>query len=159
MLETGTVSTTKEVYNKVVEILGADETLGEYVDAIYERERDVLGEGKRVVVMVEPSEVWHIDPYWPTQEISVVAIVGWIVEPDPNKAINDGATKQILDLEYDIKYALAGHPTLDGLCDSFEFYTSKFDRRRRAYGDGAALRRPPLYGVEIYMEVFHEPEY
>jgi len=151
------MSTPKQIFNEVVSILGADATLGAYVDAIYERERNSMDEGKRVVVMVEPSEVWQIDPYWPTQEIFVIALVGWVTEPDPDKAINDGATKQVLDLEYDIKYALAGYPGLNGLCDSFEFYTSKFDRRRRAYGAGASLRQPPLYGVEIFMEVFYRP--
>ena len=152
------MSTPKEIYNEVVSILTSDATLGAYVDAVYERERDAVDEGKRVVLMVEPSEVWEIDAYWPLQEIFVIAIIGWIVEPDPRKAINDGATKQVLDLEYDIKYALYGHPGLNGLCDSFVFYTSKFDRRRRAYGAGASLRQPPLYGVEIYMEVFYEPD-
>ncbi len=152
------MSTPKEIYNEVVSILRADSTLGAYVDAIYERERDNVDEGKRVVVMVEPSETWQIDPYWPTQEIFVIAIIGWIVEPDPDKAINDGSTKQILDLEFDIKYALAGYPGLNGTCDSFVFYTSKFDRRRRAYGAGSSLRRPPLYGVEIFMEMFYESD-
>ena len=153
------MSTTKEVFNAVVSILRDDEILGEYVDEVYERERDVLAEGKRVVIMVEPSETWDITPYWPSQEIFVLTIIGWVVEADADKAINDGATKQILDLEHDIKYALGGYPTLNGLCDEYVFYTSKFDRRRRAYGEGALLRRPPLYGVEIYMEVFHEPEF
>jgi len=152
------MSTPKEIYNEVVSILQADATLGAYVDAILERERDALDEGKRVVVMVEPSETWEIDPYWPDQEIFVIAIVGWMFESDPDKAINDGSTKQILDLEFDIKYALAGYPGLNGLCDSFVFYTSKFDRRRRSYGTGASLRRPPHYGVEIFMEVFYEPD-
>jgi len=151
------MSTTKEIFNEVVSILREDETLGGYVDEVYERERDVLGEGKRVVIMVEPSETWELSPYWPSQEIFVLTIVGWVVEPDPNKAINDGETKQILDLEQDIKSALGSYPTLGGLCDSYVFYTSKFDRRRRAYGEGTSLRQPPLYGVEIYMEVFHEP--
>lgn len=149
------MSTPKEIFNEVVSILNSDATLSGYVDAVYERERDNVEEGKRVVIMVEPSETWELDEYWPTQEIFVLAIVGWIVEPDPDKAINDGATKQILDLEFDIKYALYGHPGLNGTCDSFVFYTSKFDRRRRSFGAGAALRRPPLYGVEIYMEVFY----
>jgi hypothetical protein len=152
------MSTPKEIYNEVVSILKSDATLGAYVDVVYERERDNIDEGKRVVVMVEPSEVWEIDSYWPEQEIFVIALIGWIVEPDPDKAINDDARKQILDLEFDIKYALAGHPGLNGLCDSFVFYTSKFDRRRRSYGTGASLRRPPLYGVEIYMEVFYPPD-
>jgi len=149
------MATPKEIYNEVVSILKSDATLAAYVDAIYERERDNVGEGKRVVVMVEPSEVWELDNYWPSQEIFVITLIGWIVEPDPDKAINDGAAKQILDLEFDIKYALYGYPGLNGLCDSFVFYTSKFDRRRRAYGAGASLRQPPLYGVEIYMEVFY----
>jgi hypothetical protein len=152
------MSTPKEIYNEVVSILKSDATLGDYVDAIYERERDLLDEGKRVVVMVEPSEIWEIDGTWPEQEIFVIAIIGWIVEPDVNKAINDGTRKQILDLEYDIKYALYGSPGLNGLCDSFVFYTSKFDRRRRTYGVGALLRQPPLYGVELYMEVFYQPD-
>ncbi len=152
------MSTPKEIYNEVVSILRADATLGAYVDAIYERERDNIDEGRRAVVMVEPSEVWEIDSYWPSQEIFVIALLGWIVEPDPDKAISDGVTKQILDLEFDIKYALGGYPGLNGLCDSFVFYTSKFDRRRRSYGAGASLRRPPLYGVEISMEVFYPPD-
>lgn len=149
------MSTPKEIYNEVVSILRADATLNAYVDAVYERERNMLDEGKRVVIMVEPSETWELDPYWPDQEIFVIALVGWIYEPDPDKAINDGATKQILDLEFDMKYALAGYPGLNGTCDSFVFYTSKFDRRRRAYGSSASLRQPPFYGVEIYMEVFY----
>ena len=152
------MSTPKEIYNEVVSILRADATLGAYVDAIYERERDNIDEGKRVVVMVEPSEVWEIDNFWPTEEIFVIALIGWIVEPDAGKAINDGATKQILDLEFDIKYALGRFPGLNGTCNSFVFYTSKFDRRRRSYGAGASLRRPPLYGVEIYMEAFYPPD-
>ena len=152
------MSTPKEIYNEVVSILANDATLGAYVDVIHERERDSLDESKRVVVMVEPSETWEIDPYWPDQEIFVIAIIGWIFEPDPDKAINDGSTKQILDLEFDIKYALGGYPGLNGLCDSFVFYTLKFDRRRRSYGSGASLRRPPLYGVEIFMEVFYEAD-
>jgi hypothetical protein len=149
------MSTPKEIFNEVVSILRSDATLGAYVEAIYERERDNVEEGKRVVIMVEPSETWEIDQYWPTQEVFVIAIVGWIVEADPDKAINDGATKQILDLEYDIKYALYSHPGLNDTCDSFVFYTSKFDRRRRSYGVGSSLRRPPEYGVEIFMEVFY----
>jgi hypothetical protein len=152
------MSTPKEIFSEVVSVLKADATLAAYVDAVYERERDNVDEGKRVVVMVEPSEMWEIEPYWPNQAIFVVAIIGWIFEPDPDKAINDGATKQILDLEYDIKYALGIHPGLNGTCDSFGFYTSKFDRRRRAYGAGASLRQPPHYGVEIFMEVFFEPD-
>lgn len=153
------MSSPKEILNEVVSILKADATLSAYVDAVYERERDNVDEGKRVVVMVEPSEVWEIEPHWPDQEIFVMVIIGWIFEPDPDKAINDGTTKQILDLEYDIKYAIGCHPGLSGKCDSFGFYTSKFDRRRRAYGAGASLRRPPLYGVEIFMEVFYEPDF
>lgn len=150
-------STPKQIYNEVVSILTSDATLGAYVAAFYERERDALDEGKRVIVMIEPSEVWELDEY-PDQQIFVIAILGWIVEPDPAKAINDGSTKQILDLEHDIKYALSGYPGLNGTCDSFAFYTSKFDRRRRSWGAGTSLRRPPTYGVEIFMEVFYEPD-
>jgi len=108
--------------------------------------------------MVEPSEVWQLDPDDPYEEIFVIAIIGWVCEPDPDKAVNDGSTKQILDLEHDIKYALSGYPGLNGTCDKFVFYTSKLDRRRRSYGAGASLRRPPFYGVEIFMEVFYVPD-
>jgi hypothetical protein len=61
-------STPKQIYNEVVSILTSDATLGAYVDAFYERERDALAEGKRVVVMIEPSEVWELDQY-PDQQI------------------------------------------------------------------------------------------
>ena len=124
------MSTPKELFNEVVSILSNDVTLSAYVDVIYERERDNLDEGNRVVIMVEPSEVWEVGPYWPDQEIFVIAIIGWVVEPDPDKAINDGSTKQVLDLAFDIKDALGGYPGLNGKCDSFVFYTSKYDRRR-----------------------------
>ena len=72
-------STPKQIYNEVVSILTSDATLGAYVDAFYERERDALDEGKRVVVMIEPSEVWELDEY-PGQQIFVIAILGWIVD-------------------------------------------------------------------------------
>ena len=153
------MSTPKELFNEVVSILTNDAPLSAYVDQIYERERDSIDEGNRVVIMVEPSEVWQISPYWPTQEVFVIAIIGWVVEPDPGKAINDGATKQVLDLAFDIKYALGGYPTLNAKCDSYEFYTVKYDRRRRAYGAGASLRQPPLYGVEMFMEIFYGPNF
>jgi hypothetical protein len=151
-------STPKQIFNEVLAILRADATLASYVDAIYERERDNVDEGKRVVLMVEPSEVWELDPDDPYEEIFVITIIGWIVEPDPDKAINDGSRAQILDLEHDVKYALSGYAGLNGTCNNFVFYTSKFDRRRRAYGTGASLRQPPMYGVEIYMEIFYVPD-
>lgn len=148
------MSTPRDLMNEVLEILRVDDALCEYVSRVYARERDSLDEGARVNIMVEPYEVEQRSPQWPGQEICTLMILGWVVEPSVEMAGDGRGGKQVLDLAHDIKCAIEAEPTLDGNCDSHEFQMVRYHRRR---GTGASLRQPPVYGVEMFLEIFYCP--
>ncbi len=153
------MSTPKEIYNEVKAILEADAELGTYVNRIYERERDNLDRSKRTVIMLEPSDVIEKSESYPIEATFVIVISGYTVESDPDKSINDGEQKKVLDLEQDIKNALRPYYSLDGKCIAFKFTSSKFDIKKYSWGQKEKLRQPPVYGVEIYMSIRYSPSF
>ena len=109
--------------------------------------------------MIEPTDVLETSTDYPLRSVLVVAISGYMIEPDPDKSINDGSEKKIMDLEQDIKNALRPHYDLSGLCINFKFSSSKFDRKKHSWGQMEKLRVPPVYGIEIYMNITYEPTF
>ena len=152
------MSTAKEIYNEVKAILEADAALSDYVGRIYDREREYVPEKYRVVLMIEPVDVLETSYDYPVEAVFVLKIIGFVFESIPDKSINDGAVKQVLDLEQDIKEALRGNYTLNGKCISFRFSSTRFDRKKDSWGKQEMLRRPPMYGVEILMNIRSEPD-
>ncbi len=114
------MSTPKQLFNQVKSILTGDTILGGYVDAFYERYRDDLDRSKQVVIMIEPTDVLETSTDYPLRSVLVVAISSYMIEPDPDKSINDGSEKKIMDLEQDIKNALRPYYDLGGLCINFK---------------------------------------
>jgi hypothetical protein len=153
------MSTPKETYNEVKAILAADSVLGTYVDRIYERERDSLDGSKKTVIMLEPSDVVEKSEAYPLEATFVVVITGYMMESNPDRVINDGSEKKIMDLEQDIKNALRPYYNLNGKCIAFKFSSSKFDIKKYSWGNKERLRQPPLYGVEIYMNIRYVPTF
>ncbi len=151
------MSTIKQLFNEVKSILQNDAVLSDYVGKIYERERDFISEKYRVVVMLEPTDV--IESYfdYPVEATFVLKISGYIFESNPDKSINDGSVKQILDLEKDLKDALRPYYTLNGKCLRFKFSSTRFDRKKDSWGKQEKLRKPPLYGLEIIMNILFQP--
>ena len=115
------MSQPKDIFNKVFSILNSDTVLSSYVEKIYERYRDDLDRSKRVVIMVEPTDVIEKVPGFPLEVVFVIIITGYFFESDPDKSINDGSARTIMDLEQDIKDALRPYYDLDGLCNNFTF--------------------------------------
>ena len=153
------MSQPKDIFNKVISILGSDTVLSNYVEKIYERNRDELDRSKRVVIMVEPTDVIEKVPGFPLEVVFVIIIAGYFFESDPDKSINDGSAKTIMDIEQDIKDALRPYYDLDGLCNDFTFTSSKFDIKKNSWGQSERLRQPPMYGVEIYMNIRYQPTF
>ena len=153
------MSTPKEIFNEVKGILAANSVLSDYVNRIYERERDNLDASKRTVIMLEPSDIVEKSESYPLEATFVIVITGYMFESDPDRAVNDGSEKKILDLEQDIKNALRPYYNLNGKCLAFKFSSSKFDIKKYSWGNKEKLRQPPLYGVEIYMNVRYTPTF
>jgi hypothetical protein len=153
------MSTPKELFNEVKAILAADSVLSSYVNHIYERERDNLDGSKKTVLMLEPSDVVEKSESYPLEATFVLVITGYMFESDPERAVNDGSEKRILDLEQDIKNALRPYYNLKGNCIAFKFASSKFDIKKYSWGNKEKLRRPPVYGVEIYMNIRYVPTF
>ncbi len=153
------MSTPKELFNEVKAILAADSVLSGYVNHIYERERDNLDGSKKTVLMLEPSDVVEKSESYPLEATLVLVITGYMFESDPERAVNDGSEKRILDLEQDIKNALRPYYNLNGNCIAFKFSSSKFDIKKYSWGNKEKLRRPPVYGVEIYMNIRYVPTF
>ena len=153
------MSTTKEIFNEVKSILGSNAALADYVGIIYERERDFIPDKYRVVLMLEPRDV--IEPYfdYPIEGTMVLRITGFIFESNPDKAINDGPVKQVLDLAQDVKAALRPYYTLNGKCLRYKFSSTRFDRKKDSWGQQDRLRTPPVYGIEIIMNIEFRPDY
>lgn len=153
------MSTPKELFNEVKAILAADSVLSGYVNHIYERERDNLDGSKKTVLMLEPSDVVEKSESYPLEATFVLVIAGYMFESDPERAVNDGSEKKILDLEQDVKNALRPYYSLNGNCIAFKFSSSKFDIKKYSWGNKEKLRRPPVYGVEIYMNIRYVPTF
>ncbi len=153
------MSTPKELFNEVKAILAADSVLSTYVNRIYERERDNLNGSKRTVIMLEPSDVIEKSESYPLEATFVLVITGYMLESDPERSINDGSRKKIMDLEQDIKNALRPYYNLNGTCTAFKFSSSKFDIKKYSWGHKDRLRQPPVYGVEIYMNIGYVPTF
>jgi len=153
------MSTPKEIYNEVKAILAANPVLGSYVNRIYERERDSLDGSKRTVIMLEPSDVVEKSEFYPLEATFVMVITGYMTEPDPDRSINDGSQKKVMDMEQDIKNALRPYYNLNGKCIAFKFASSKFDIKKYSWGHKEKLRQPPVYGVEIYMNIRYTPTF
>ncbi|MDP2897318.1 MAG: hypothetical protein Q8Q12_12320 [bacterium] len=153
------MSTPKELFNDVKAILAADSVLSGYVSHIYERERDNLDGSKKTVLMLEPSDVVEKSESYPLEATFVLVITGYMFESDPERAVNDGSEKKILDLEQDVKNALRPYYNLNGNCIAFKFASSKFDIKKYSWGNKEKLRRPPVYGVEIYMNIRYAPTF
>lgn len=153
------MSTTKEIYNEVKQILSNDTVLSSYVKKIYERERDAIDESKKTVIMLEPTDVIEKDENYPLEATFIIVIIGYMIESDADKAINDDTDKKILDLEYDIKNALRPYYNLNGKCIAYKFSTTKFDIKKNSWGKTEKLRQPPVYGLEIYMNVRYQPTF
>lgn len=153
------MSTPKEIFNEVKGILAANSVLSGYVDRIYERERDNLDGSKRTVIMLEPSDIVEQSEAYPLEATFVVVITGYMFESDPDRAVNDGSEKKLLDLEQDIKNALRPYYNLNGKCIAFKFSSSKFDIKKYSWGNKEKLRQPPMYGAEIYMNVRYTPTF
>lgn len=153
------MSTPKGIYNEVKAILAANSVLGSYVNRIYERERDNLDASKRTVVTLEPSDVIEKSESYPLEATFVMMVTGYMVESDPDKSINDGSERKIMDLEQDIKNALRPYYNLNGKCIAFKFTSSKFDIKKYSWGNKEKLRQPPVYGVEIYMSIRYTPSF
>jgi len=153
------MSTPKEIYNEVKAILEADAVLSGYVNRIYERERDNLDGSKRTVITLEPSDVIEKSESYPLEATFVMVITGYMIESDPDKSINDGAQRKIMDLEQDIKNALRPYYNLNEKCIAFKFTSSKFDIKKYSWGRKERLRQPPIYGAEIYMSVRYTPSF
>jgi len=115
------MSTPKEIYNEVKAILAANSVLGSYVNRIYERERDNLDGSKRTVVALEPSDVIEKSESYPLEATFVMMLTGYMIESDPDKSINDGSERKIMDLEQDIKNALRPYYNLNGKCIAVKF--------------------------------------
>ena len=147
------MSTTKQLINEVRSILENDVVLSDYVGRIYERERDFVSEKYRVVIMIEPVDVIESYYDYPIEATFVVKIIGYVFESNPERSINDGTVKQILDLELDVKSALRPFYTLNGKCQRFKFSSTRFDKKKDSWGKQERLRKPPLYGVEIIMNI------
>ena len=153
------MSTPKELFNEVKAILAADSVLSSYVNHIYDRERDNLDGSKKTVLMLEPSDVVEKSESYPLEATFVLVVTGYMFESDPERAVNDGSEKRILDLEQDIKNALRPYYNLNGNCIAFKFASSKFDIKKYSWGNKEKLRRPPVYGVEIYMNIRYAPTF
>ena len=153
------MSTPKELFNDVKAILAADSVLSGYVSHIYERERDNLDGSKKTVLMLEPSDVVEKSESYPLEATFVLVVTGYMFESDPERAVNDGSEKKILDLEQDVKNALRPYYNLNGNCIAFKFASSKFDIKKYSWGNKEKLRRPPVYGVEIYMNIRYAPTF
>lgn len=152
------MSTVKKIYNEVKAILEDDAALSDYVGRIYDREREYVPEKYRVVLMLEPVDVLETTYDYPVEAVLVLKIIGHVFESNPEKSINDGVVKQVLDLEQDIKDALRKYYTLNGTCLSFRFSSTRFDRKKDSWGKQEMLRRPPMYGVEILMNIRYAPD-
>ena len=153
------MSTPKEIFNEVKSVLTSDSTLSTYVDAFYERYRDDLDRSKEIVVMIEPTDIIESKVDYPLRSVLVIVISGYMIEPDPDKSINDGSNKRIMDLEQDLKNALRYYYDLGGRCINFKFSSTRFDRKKHSWAQREMLRVPPLYGVEIYMNITYEPTF
>ncbi|NQT81529.1 hypothetical protein HQ563_00780 [bacterium] len=153
------MSTPKEIYNEVKAILAANSVLSSYVNRIYERERDNLDASKRTVITLEPSDVIEKSESYPLEATFVMVITGYMIESDPDRSINDGSQRKIMDLEQDIKNALRPYYNLNGNCIAFKFTSSKFDIKKYSWGHKEKLRQPPIYGTEIYMSVRYTPSF
>jgi len=153
------MSTPKELFNEVKAILAADSVLSSYVNHIYDRERDNLDGSKKTVLMLEPSDVVEKSESYPLEATFVLVVTGYMFESDPERAVNDGSEKRILDLEQDVKNALRPYYNLNGNCIAFKFASSKFDIKKYSWGNKEKLRRPPVYGVEIYMNIRYAPTF
>ena len=153
------MNTPKEIYNEVKAILAANAVLGSYVSRIYERERNSRDGSKKTVIMLEPSDVVEKSESYPIEATFILVITGYMTESDPDKSINDGEQKKVMDLEQDIKNALRPYYNLNGKCIAFKFSSSKFDIKKRSWGNKEKLRRPPVYGVEIYMNIRYLPAF
>ena len=153
------MSTPKEIFNEVKAILAADPVLSAYVNRIYERERDNLDGSKKTVIMLEPSDVIEKSESYPLEATFVMVVTAYLLESDPDRSINDGSQKKIMDLEQDVKNALRPHYNLNGRCIAFKFSSSKFDIKKYSWGHKERLRQPPIYGVEIYMNIRYVPTF
>jgi hypothetical protein len=153
------MSTPKEIYNEVKAILSANPVLSSYVNCIYDRERENLDGSKKTVIMLEPSDVVEKSENYPLEATFVLVITGYTIESDPDKSINDGSEKKVMDLEQDIKNALRPYYNLNSKCIAFKFSSSKFDIKKYSWGNKEKLRQPPLYGVEIYMNIRYTPTF
>ncbi len=153
------MSTPKGIYNEDKAILAANSVLSSYVNRIYERERDSLDGSKRRVITLEPSDVIEKSESYPLEATFVMVLTGYMMESDPDKSINDGSQRKIMDLEQDMKNALRPYYNLNGKCIAFKFTSSKFDIKKYSWGYKEKLRQPPVYGVEIYMSIRYTPSF
>ena len=153
------MSQPKELFNKVVEIRSSNTVLSSYVDDFYERYRDNIDQNSRTVIMVEPSDIYEKGPTFPLDGTFVLIITGYILESDMDMSINAGSNHGVMDLDQDIKNALRAYYDLDGLCASFKFTSTKFDIKKNSWGQKEKLRQPPLYGVELYMNISYQPTF
>jgi hypothetical protein len=136
----------KQIWNKVYDILENERTSGSlnYVKKIYQGVREDITNFP--VIILEPDmerEEQHTVPYHKRCFFSIL-ITYFDEVVNRNEQIVSPTGKGVLDALVDIKNALSKYPNLDGVCQKFEFVSTRF-----------IFENYPFRGFEITLEAMY----
>lgn len=141
---------TEDIWNEVKAILKNDAVLSTYMTKVYEGVRDAVPDSAAPYIIMEPVRNSEETSTFPLVNPTLtITIAGVIMTYDKDaQIIGNSQYKGILDVEKDIKVALAQSYNLNGKCEYFKLPDT-------SYG----FRQYPLRGVEINMAIYYRQDF